>query len=66
MINFRKAQAALREHITNEINKLFSRLNISCTLSITGIPNYLDIVETGRLLKSGEIDFSEASQRVSF
>lgn len=65
MINFRKAQASLREHIIKEINKLFSRLNISCTLSITGIPSYIDIIETGELLKSGEIDFSEASQRVS-
>ncbi|MNZ35090.1 hypothetical protein D3C78_524800 [compost metagenome] len=64
-INFRKAQAALREHIIKEINKLFSRLNISCTLSVTGIPSYLDIIETGKLLKSGEIDFSEASKRIS-
>lgn len=66
IIKFRKAQAVLREHITTEINKLLLRLNISCTLSITGAPNYSDIVETGELLKSGDIDFSEASQRVSF
>ncbi|MCM3970314.1 hypothetical protein [Pseudomonas aeruginosa] len=65
MINFRKAQAALREHIIKEINTLFSRLHISCTLSMTGIPTYLDIVKVGELLKSGEIDFNEASRSVS-
>lgn len=65
IINFRKAQTAFREHIINEINKLFSRLNITCTLSITGIPSYSDIIKTELLLKAGEIDFSEASQRVS-
>ncbi|WP_152545527.1 hypothetical protein [Pseudomonas chlororaphis] len=62
---FRHAQALLREHITNELNKLFSTLKFDCQLSISGIPTAKEIKLTLKKLEEGEIDFSELYDQTS-
>ncbi len=62
---FRHAQALLREHITNELNKLFAILEFDCQLSISGIPTSREIELNLKKLEKGEIDFSELYDQTS-
>ena len=65
LVNFHWALAVLRDHIVNEINSLFERLNISCKLQIDGLPTPSDILNIKREMQNGSITFTEAFDRVS-
>ncbi len=64
MIRFSWAKATLREHIIDELNKLFVRLGIKCALKVTGLPTPVDILKTNNELSEGRITFGAASDRV--
>ena len=65
MVNFRWAQAVLREHIISEINILFLRLGMDCILKVSGLPTSDEIVKVREELLSGSISFSQAADRVA-
>ncbi len=65
LINFHWALAIVREHIVKEINTLFKRLNISCTLKIDGLPTPSDILKIRSEMQDGKINFTEAFNQVS-
>lgn len=54
----------LREHIVEEMNRLFVRLGIECELKVTGLPTPYDIMQTNSELLEGKISFGTASDRV--
>jgi len=64
-INFYLAQAFLREHIISELNRLMVRLQIRCSVNVTGLPKPTEIMEVSRSLQEGLISFTEALDRVS-
>ena len=64
MVNFRWAQAVLREHIIDELNSLFARLGMTCELKVSGLPTADDILNTKSELLDGKISFGAASDRV--
>lgn len=59
-MRFLWAQAILREHIINELNSLFKRLDIKCQLEVNGLPTSDDICQENTKLLKGEITFSAA------
>lgn len=65
MVNFRWAQAVLREHIIGELNRLFARLGIECEVKVRGLPMADDILKTRSELLDGKISFGLASDRVT-
>jgi hypothetical protein len=65
IVSFRWAQAVLREHIVNELNRLFARLRIACQLRINGLPTADDILMTKKELLDGKISFGLAAERTS-
>ena len=65
LITFHWAEAVVRDHVVNEINSLFERLNISCKLKINGLPTPSDILNIRREMQDGKINFTEALDRVS-
>jgi hypothetical protein len=65
MVNFRLAQAVLREHIVNELNILFSRVGIDCKLIVNGLPTASEIKEIRCNLLAGKLTFTTASDAIS-
>lgn len=65
LVSFRWAQAVLREHIINEINRLFVRLKIGCQLRVNGLPTSGQIRKIKEELLDGKISFGAASDRVT-
>lgn len=65
MVRFRWAQAVLREHIVNELNRLFVRLRVACQLRVSGLPTAVDILTTNSELLDGKISFGMAADRTS-
>ena len=65
MVNFSWAQAILREHVINELNQLFVRLEIECEIKVSGLPTASDIMEVRTELLAGSISFGNVSDRVS-
>lgn len=65
-LTFRWAQAVLREHIILQLNLLFSKLEINCTLIMNGICTSNEILEIRKSMISGDITFSAAYEKVSF
>ena len=65
MVNFRWAQATLREYIIGELNRLFARLEIACEVKVRGLPTADDILKTRSELLDGKISFGTASDRVT-
>jgi hypothetical protein len=59
-LRFRRARAVLRQHIVNEINRLFIRLDIRAELSLEGYPTPHDIDRLIALATSGEVSYVEA------
>ncbi|WP_063703601.1 hypothetical protein [Pseudoalteromonas gelatinilytica] len=60
MIRMNLSKALLREHIINELNFLFIKLNIDSKLAVTGLPSSKDIRSILRELDAGEIGLDEA------
>lgn len=64
MLSFRYAQALLREHILDEINRLLSRLSINSKLVVTGIPTAKEIMQIRNDMQKGELSFTAVSDKV--
>jgi hypothetical protein len=65
MLSFRYAQAILREHIVQEINKLFDRLSVKCKLVVVGLPTAKAILQIRSDMQKGDISFTEVSDKVA-
>ena len=61
-----RAQALLRTHIINEINKLLCRLAIAARIEVSGLPSPGDISMTRNDLAAGKLSFTRALDSVSF
>ena len=59
-LQFKWAQACLREHIVKELNRLFGRLGIEAEVVVNGLPTTSDILEIRRQMCEGNISFDEA------
>ncbi len=64
LLSFRRAQAVLREHILDEINKFLNRLSLKCQVLVKGLPTPGDIDAIKRDMRDGNISFTEAMDRV--
>lgn len=64
MLNFKYAQALLRESIIDEINCLLKRLSIDCEIVIKGIPSSKKILKLRKKMELGQISFNELSDKV--
>lgn len=60
IVTFRWTQAVLREHITNELNRLFQRLTINSQIIINGLPAANEILKIRKDLVEGKIQFTKA------
>ena len=65
-LRFKWAQAVLRRHIVSELNRLFARLGMECSLRVTGLPTEEDILQINRELVEGRTSFGLALDRASF
>lgn len=65
MLSFRYAQAILREHIIQEINRLLDRLSIKCKLNVVGLPTAKEILQIRNDMQKGDIPFTEVSDKVA-
>ena len=54
------AQAYMREHIVNELNQLFQRLNIEAEIVVKGLPTARKILEIRQKMCEGQISFDDA------
>lgn len=66
MVNFSWAQAILREHIISELNILFQRFDLDCTLIVAGLPTPEEILIVRDKLISGDISFNRAYDQLNF
>lgn len=64
-ITFDWAKACMREHIINELNQLFQRLNIKAEIVVKGLPTAQEILKTRKQMCEGKISFAEASEKCS-
>ena len=59
-LQFKWAQAVVREHIVNELNRLFQRLHIEAKIIMKGLPTASEILEIRQHMCEGDISFMEA------
>jgi hypothetical protein len=59
-LQFRRAQALIREQIVRDLNLLLDRLAVSRHLIVTGLPTAGEILVAMERLERGEIDFKSA------
>lgn len=64
-LSFSRSQAVLREHIIEEINKLFTLLSINCQLMVEGLPTPQGIEEMQRELSMGNATFDDVLNATS-
>jgi hypothetical protein len=60
-LQFRYAQALIREHLVDQFNVLLKRLEIASTVRLEGLPTSAEIATLRRQLTRGEIDFAAAA-----
>lgn len=65
IITFKWAQAILREHIINELNRLILRLRLDSKIVVSGLPSTQDILRVRYDLAEGKIRFADANDKVS-
>ena len=58
-------QACLREHIVNELNQLFRRLDIEVEIVVKGLPTAQDILKIRQQMCEGKISFGDAHDKCS-
>lgn len=61
-MRFNLTQAIIREHIIDEFNKLFSRLNVNASIEIKGLPSSSKIRKIIHRVEKGEVSLSESLQ----
>lgn len=59
------AQACLREHIVEELNRLFQRLHIKTKIVMKGLPTPQKVLEVRQQMCEGKVSFSDASDACS-
>ncbi len=64
MLNFKYAQALLRESIVDEINGLLKRISIDCKIEMKGIPSSKKIIKLRKKMELGQISFNDISDKV--
>ena len=65
ILQFRWAQACLREHIVDELNRLFRRSDIEAKIVVKGLPTASDILAVRQRMLDGDISFKDASDACS-
>lgn len=65
ILRFRWAQACLREHIVDELNRLLHRLDIEAKIMVKGLPTASDILAVQQQMLEGTISFKDASDACS-
>ena len=60
ILTLKWAQAYLREHIVNELNQLFRRLDIEAEIVVKGLPTAQEILKIRRQMCTGKISFLDA------
>lgn len=65
ILRFKWAQAVVREHIVNELNRLFRRLRVEAEIVVKGLPTASEIIAIRKRMSKGEISFQEASDACS-
>ena len=63
ILTLKRAQACSREHIFNEFNKLFQRLQIEAKIVVKGLPTAQEILKIREQMCAGKISFIEASKK---
>lgn len=64
LVCFSWAQAVLREHIVDQLNLLFDRLGIDCTLTVLGLPTAEAIEKIKSEYSEGSVPVEEIFERV--
>ena len=64
LVNFSWAQALMREHVIDELNRLFVRLGVNSEIEVNGLPTAKDILEVRIRLLAGSISFDDVSDLV--
>lgn len=64
-ITLKWAQACLREHIVNELNQLFQRLDIEAEIVVKGLPTAQDILKIRQQMCEGKVSFGDALDKCS-
>ena len=65
ILRFKWAQAVVREHIVNELNRLFARLRVEAKIVVKGLPTASEILAIQQRMSKGDISFLEASDACS-
>jgi hypothetical protein len=59
-LQWKRAQALLREHLISELNELLRRLGIGSQLVVAGLPTAEGLAQTIRKLQRGEMSVDQA------
>ena len=65
ILQFKWVKAVVREHIVNELNRLFRRLPVDAEIVVKGLPTASEIVAIQRRMRKGDVSFKEASDACS-
>ena len=65
IVTLKWAQACIREHIINELNQLFQRLQIDAEIVVRGLPTAREILKTRQKMCEGKISLGDASDACS-
>ncbi len=65
IVTLKWAQACIREHIINELNQLFQRLQIDVEIVVNGLPTARKILKTQQKMCEGKISLGDASDACS-
>jgi len=65
ILRFKWAQAVVREHIVNELNRLLRRLRVEAEIVVKGLPTASEIIAIRQRMSKGDISFQEASDACS-
>ena len=64
-LQFKWAQALVREHAIKELNKLLSRLKIQSEIVVKGLPTSSEIIEIRQRMLDGKISVLDALEKCS-
>ena len=65
ILQFKWAQAVVREHIVNEVNRLLKRLRVEAEIVVKGLPTASEIIAIRQRMSKGDTSFKEASDACS-
>jgi hypothetical protein len=59
-MTFRWSQAVLREHIIDQLNALFERLNLVAKIHVVGLQTAADILKLRGAMSEGSVPYAKA------